>query len=300
MTAAIHDTFKVYYKRQFSGWKTISNADLLNMIRLLRQKAIDKEKLVESRKLGEKEIAVFNRLEARGDQDRELYNQKIYEPYLSKFVKRGANMNKYRVPEMIKPNYVTPAQVKKMIDAKYRRGNFNIKSEEDIKKLYEVGENVFNNMEDPQDSMKIVSGNYDQHLTNKLYEISSNVGPQQLQSIVADNIKTENENTLNVPSSSSSSFSDLDLFKQEDKLLPGESFGDESEDETDTATEGASESEILPEDPNLLIQNNNSNSNLGIARPNPNFVPGPPSEGQLLRRAVDHQMDKDGVLSHFK
>jgi hypothetical protein len=76
MTAAIHDTFKVYYKRQFAGWNTVSNADLLKMIRLLRQKEIDKEKLAEECKLGEKEIAVFNRLEARGDPDRERYNQK--------------------------------------------------------------------------------------------------------------------------------------------------------------------------------------------------------------------------------
>jgi hypothetical protein len=94
--AAIHDTFKVYYKRQFAGWNTVSNPDLLNMIRLLRQKKIDKDELAESRKLGEKEIAVFNRLEERGDPDRERYNQKIYEPYLSQFVKRGANMSKYK------------------------------------------------------------------------------------------------------------------------------------------------------------------------------------------------------------
>jgi hypothetical protein len=196
------------------------------------------------------------------------------------------------MPEMINSNYVTSAQVKKMIDAKHKRGNFNIKSEEDIKKLYEVAENVFNNMEDLQDSMKIVSGNYDRNLTNKLYEISSNVGPQQLQSIVADNIKTENENSLNTPSSSSSSFSDLDSFKEESKL-PGESFGDESEDETDTATEGASESEILPEDSNLLIQNNNS----GGARP-VSFTPHP-SDQSLVRKMLNNQNKKDPSLRNF-
>jgi hypothetical protein len=54
-------------------------------------------------------------------------------------VERGANMKDvYRLPEMIKPNYITQAQVKKMIDDKYRRGNFNIKTEDEIKKLYEV------------------------------------------------------------------------------------------------------------------------------------------------------------------
>jgi hypothetical protein len=167
--------------------------------------------------------------------------------------------NKFRLPEMIKPNYVTPADVKKMIDAKYRRGDFNIKSEDEIKKLYEVAENVFNNMEDPQDSMKIVSAkDYNRTLANKLYEISSNVSPLQLQSIVNDNIKIENENNLNVHSQSSSLAAFPGPFKEEYKL-PGK-FEDESGDETESATGG--ESDILPEDPNQAVQDNNSNSRL--------------------------------------
>jgi hypothetical protein len=32
------------------------------------------------------------------------------------------NKDMYRLPEMIKSNYVTPAQVKKMINDKYRGG----------------------------------------------------------------------------------------------------------------------------------------------------------------------------------
>jgi hypothetical protein len=109
-------------------------------------------------------------------------------------VNRGANMNKntYRLLEMIKPNYISPTQVKKMIDAKYRRGNFNIKNEDEIKKLYEMAENVFNSMDDLLDSMKTVSANdYDSVLANKLYEISSNVGQDQLQNIVDENMKIE-------------------------------------------------------------------------------------------------------------
>jgi hypothetical protein len=88
MMSAIHDTYKVYYNKRFAGWATETFPDLLNMIRLLRQKKMDKDELAESRKLGDKEIAVFNRLEARGDRDRELYNKKLYEPYLKKFVDR--------------------------------------------------------------------------------------------------------------------------------------------------------------------------------------------------------------------
>jgi hypothetical protein len=36
MMGAIHDMYKVYYKKQFIGWDTESNPDVLNMIRLLR------------------------------------------------------------------------------------------------------------------------------------------------------------------------------------------------------------------------------------------------------------------------
>jgi hypothetical protein len=195
---------------------------------------------------------------------------------------------------MIKPNYVTPAQVKKMIDDKYRRGNFNIKSDEDIKKLYEVTENVFNHMEDPRNSLKTVSArNYDRNLTDKLYDISNNVGPQQLQNIIDENIKIRNEDSLGVPSSSSSSFSDLDSFKKEgdDELSMAGYGSDESETDADISG-GASESDILPEDPNLLIQNKNSSSNRSIARPRENFVPGLPSDESLVRKMIDNQMKK--------
>jgi hypothetical protein len=164
--------------------------------------------------LGEREIELFNRLEARGDPDKERYNKEIYEPYLSKFVQRGANMKKYRLPKMIKPNYVTPQQVKKMIDDKYRRGNFNINSDEEIKKLYKVAENIFNNMEDPQDSMKTVSAKtYDRSLTD-----------------------TKTEENQNLPFPSTNSITDVlpDFFAQESKKkMFGEGDGD-SEDDTDT------------------------------------------------------------------
>jgi hypothetical protein len=164
------------------------------------------------------------------------------------------NKDMYRLPEMIKPNYITPEQVKKMIDDKYRRGSFSIKSEEDIKKLFEVTENVFNHMEDPKDSLNTVSARtYDRNLTDKLYDISNNVSPQQLQNIIDENIKIENENSLGVPSSSSSSFLDLDAFKKEgDDELPIAGYGSDSEDDTDNETTGAeSSTEIFPEDPNV-------------------------------------------------
>jgi hypothetical protein len=94
------------------------------MIRLLRQKKIDKDAEAESHRLGDREIEIFNRLEARADPDKERYNKEIYEPFLKKFVNRGANMNQgiYRLPEMIKPNYVTQAEGKQMINDKYKRG----------------------------------------------------------------------------------------------------------------------------------------------------------------------------------
>jgi hypothetical protein len=147
-------------------------------------------------------------------------------------------------------------------------------------------------MKNQKNSFNTVSAsNYNRNLTDKLYEISSNVGPQQLQDIISDNIKIENENSLNIPSSSSSSFSDLNSFKQEDKGLAGEFEDSEDETENESATEGASESDIIPENPNALVQDNNNTS---IARPKANFIPKPPNEGNILRRAIDNQLTNMG------
>jgi hypothetical protein len=294
MEAAIHDTYKVYYKKQFNGWNTTSNQDVLNMIRLLRQKKIDKDEEAENGKLGPKEIELFNRLESRADPDKLRYNKEIYEPYLKKFVERGANMKGYRLPEMIKSNYVTLDQVKEMINDKYKRGDFSIKSKEDLEKLYEVTENVFNHMEDPNDSLNTVSAsNYNRDLTKRLYDIANNVSPQQYQNIVNQNVKIEDEMSLNVPSSSSSSFSDMSSFKKEsdDQLeMPGYSSGIESETETETDTDAtcASESDIIPEDPNASVQNNNNT-----------FIPREPSDASRARKIFDDRNKKDPVLKHF-
>jgi hypothetical protein len=150
-------------------------------------------------------------------------------------------------------------------------------------------------MEDPQDSMKTVSGNYDRNLPDKLYDISKNVGPQQLQNIIDENIKIENENSFGVVSSSSSSFSDLDMFKKEgdDELSMAGYGSDESETDTDISG-GASESDIIPEHSNLLIQNNNSGGARAV-----DFIPHP-SDESLARKTYDDRMDKDSVLSNHK
>jgi hypothetical protein len=71
--------------------------------------------------------------------------------------------------------------------------------------------------------MKAVSAQtYNRSLTDKLYEISNNINQEQLNSIISDNIKTENEFQLNVPSQSSSLAAFPNSFKDESKLLSGE------------------------------------------------------------------------------
>jgi hypothetical protein len=263
MMAAIHDKYKVYCGKQFSDFNTQSYPELLDMIRLLRQKKIDKDAEADELMLGEREIEIFNHLEVRGDRDKEPYNKQIYERYLSKFVNRGANMNEntYRLPEIIKPNYVTPQQVRKMIDDKYRRGSFNIKSEDKIKKLYEVAENVFKNMEDPLDSMKTISAkDYDLVFANKLYKISSNINQQQLNSIINNNMKIE-EKIANLPSNTTSIPTSFFNPKKEEDTLPGEGEETETEGGTESATETEYDTSILPENPNRAVQDNSNTKN---------------------------------------
>jgi hypothetical protein len=59
--------------------------------------------------MGEEEIEIYNQIAAQGDEDTLAYNERIYKPYLSKYVCRGANMDrkKYRLSELIVPNYVS-------------------------------------------------------------------------------------------------------------------------------------------------------------------------------------------------
>jgi hypothetical protein len=122
------------------------------------------------------------------------YNENIYKPYLSKFVNRGLNMKdgKYRMPEMIIPNYVSKDKVKQMIYNKYKKGNFNIKSPEEIEKLVEVSENVFNNMEDPRGSLSTITSDTSPDVSKKLYEITNNVTSDQYKAILRQNRVAEN------------------------------------------------------------------------------------------------------------
>jgi hypothetical protein len=144
-------------------------------------------------------------------------------------------------------------------------------------------------MEDPEDSMKTVSAkDYNRTLPKKLYEISSDVSADQLNSIINDNIKIENENNLNVPSQSSSLAAFPNSFKKEgEELLPGE--GEESEDEggTESATETESDNNILPENPLQVVQNNNSGVNRQL------------TENEIARRNEYNAMKNDEVLNHF-
>jgi hypothetical protein len=118
------NTFRIYCGKEFNSFEAEDNPVLFRIIQLLRQKALDKEGLAEDRMLGANEIKIFNCLESRGGPYAEFYNKQVYKPYISKYVKRGANTEKYRVPQMIKRDYVSLADEKKMTDNKYKRISF--------------------------------------------------------------------------------------------------------------------------------------------------------------------------------
>jgi hypothetical protein len=175
--AAIQDTLGIYHGIVLQGLEYTPNTTVINMIRLLKQKAIDRNALGEERRLGPEELAIYNEIAARGDDDRNAYNKNIYKPYLSKFVDGGLNMmdGKYRMPEMIVPNYVSKEKVRQIINNKYKKGNFNIKSPEEMQKLVEISENVFNNMEDPAGALNKVTSDRTYDFSKKLYDIANNV-----------------------------------------------------------------------------------------------------------------------------
>jgi hypothetical protein len=110
-------------------------------------------------------------------------------------VGRGANMNKdtYRIPEMIDRNYVSTARVKDMIDNKYKKGDFYVKSIPELNKLYNVVQNVINNMEDPENAFQIIKADTTLDFSKKLYNIANNVTPTAHQNILNENYDVEEE-----------------------------------------------------------------------------------------------------------
>jgi hypothetical protein len=108
-------------------------------------------------------------------------------------VDRGLNMNenKYRFPEMVVANYVSKNKVRQMINNKYKKGNFNIKSPAEMEKLVEVAENVFNNMEDPGGALNTVTADRTRDFSKKLYDIANNVTPDQYKAILKQNRAAE-------------------------------------------------------------------------------------------------------------
>jgi hypothetical protein len=151
--------------------------------------------LAEERVLGPDELEIYNQIAARGDLDTRAYNERIYKPYLSQFVNRGGNMNKdmYRIPEMIDRSYVSYDRVKDMIDKKYKKGDFYVKSIPELNKLYDVAQNVINNMEDPENAFQTIKADTTRDFSTKLYNIASTVTPAAYENILKENYDVEDE-----------------------------------------------------------------------------------------------------------
>jgi hypothetical protein len=92
--SAIQDTLGIYHGVVLDCLNYVSNPTVVSMIRLLRQKAIDRKALTKVHELDHpEELQIYNELAARGDDDTNAYNENIYKPYLSRYVGRGLNMN---------------------------------------------------------------------------------------------------------------------------------------------------------------------------------------------------------------
>jgi hypothetical protein len=110
-------------------------------------------------------------------------------------VDRGANMNKdmYRIPEMIDRSYVSYDRVKNMIDQKYKKGDFYIKSIPELNKLYDIAQNVINNMEVPDNAFQTIKADKTRDFSKKLYNIASTVTPAAYENILKENYDVEEQ-----------------------------------------------------------------------------------------------------------
>jgi hypothetical protein len=213
--SAIQKMLGIYHGVMLQSLDTVLNANEVYTIILLRQKTADKKKLAKVRRLGPNELQIYNKIAARGDYDTNAYNERIHKPYLSKYVNRGLNMvdGKYRMPEIIVPNYISCDKVKQMIYNKCKKGYFNIKSPKELEKLVKVAENVFNSFEDPAGAFNTVSADRTRDFSKKLYDIANDITPEKYADILSENNAIENAIDTEAP-------------------LPGEEEDDESGNES--------------------------------------------------------------------
>jgi hypothetical protein len=79
-----------------------------------------------------------------------------------------------------------------MIYGKYKKGEFYVKSPQEMEKLIKVSENVFNNIEDPAGSLSTITSDRSPDFSKKLYDIMNDVTPQKYAEILKQNLALEN------------------------------------------------------------------------------------------------------------
>jgi hypothetical protein len=62
--AAIQDTLGIYHGIVLQGLDYTPNTNVINMIRLLKQKAIDRDALAKDRELGPEQLQIYNEIAA--------------------------------------------------------------------------------------------------------------------------------------------------------------------------------------------------------------------------------------------
>jgi predicted Zn-dependent protease with MMP-like domain len=72
--STIQDTLGIYHGIVLDSLQYTSNINVVNMITLLKQKAIDKKALAKDGELGSKKLQIYNEIAARGDYDTSAYN----------------------------------------------------------------------------------------------------------------------------------------------------------------------------------------------------------------------------------
>jgi hypothetical protein len=65
--SAIQDTLRKYHGVMLEGLDTVSNTNVVNMIRLQRQKTADKKALAKDRRIGPEELKIYNQIAVRND-----------------------------------------------------------------------------------------------------------------------------------------------------------------------------------------------------------------------------------------
>jgi hypothetical protein len=155
---AINETYKIYHNGSFTGLvpPCIGYAGITRMIMTLKKKKEDADAKKAAGKLDNQGVQLMNYLKAYRDENAEMYNKNIFEPYLRNKLVDTSGGGFVR-PEFISTKFITAQDVAALLKKKFQTNAVVKKSDIDLNDMINVAANVINKVVNPIQTLKTLA-----------------------------------------------------------------------------------------------------------------------------------------------